>query len=791
MNDVSHVETILIADDNPDNLRVLSEILKERGYRLHIARDGNQVLKSVEVFPPDLVLLDIRMPEIDGFEVCQRLKADPRLENIPVIFISAMTETQNKIQAFGCGGVDFITKPFQPEEVLARVENHLVLRSLRSKLEELVEERTAELTQTAQELQRQVAERQRLTAILDNTSDLVSTSDINSQITYLNLAGRKLLGLSEDQNVKGMKIADFHPRWAYDIIKNEGIPAAIQNGVWASETAIFGSKGQEIPVSQVIMAHKSPEGELEFLSTIMRDIRLTKQTEKALEQEKNMVQMYLDIAGVMFLVLDAMGNITLLNKKGCEILGCEQEKVIGQNWFDNFLPQRMRDSVRKVFDQLIVGEIEPTEYYENSVLTKDGQEKIVAWHNTIIKDDQGNIVGALSSGEDITERRQVEAQLAQSDRLATMGMLAAGVAHEINNPLHFMFFNLDNAMFNLHALLTDDSNRNTRELEDNILESLKSVLEGTNRIKDISRGLSAFSRVEEDRLYLVSLTNTIETAINIAYNEIKYRAHLVKYFDQTPDIMVNEGRLSQVFINLLVNAAHAIDDGDVENNQISVRTWLEGEHVFAEVSDTGKGIAPENLDSIFEPFFTTKAVGLGSGLGLYISKNIVESYGGSIEVSSELGKGTAFIIRLPLPTEEVAVEVSQSCIPVDSNVRGRILIVDDDRLARKAMVQMLEKHHTVEADSGAEAKRILEVDSAFDLILCDVMMPDVSGADIHEWLLEKNPVLANQVLFISGGAFTPRTKDYLSNIDNIRLEKPLEATKLQRTVTELIKNIER
>jgi anti-sigma regulatory factor (Ser/Thr protein kinase) len=205
-----------------------------------------------------------------------------------------------------------------------------------------------------------------------------------------------------------------------------------------------------------------------------------------------------------------------------------------------------------------------------------------------------------------------------------------------------------------------------------------------------------------------------------------------------PKIWASEGKLAQVFLNLLINAAHAIDEGDADNNRITLRTWVEGEDVLAEVKDTGKGIPPENLERIFDPFFSTKGPGKGSGLGLAICRSIVAEFEGTIRVESQMGKGTRFVLRFPVKPDEL----EERCVtgapgkPQPVTVRGRILVVDDEEVLRRTMQRLLGAEHDVSlAASGAEARSLLERDSSFDLILCDLMMPEMTGMDLHVWLL--------------------------------------------------------
>lgn len=406
----------------------------------------------------------------------------------------------------------------------------------------------------------------------------------------------------------------------------------------------------------------------------------------------------------------------------------------------------------------------------------------------------------------IAERESLQARLAQADRLSSMGMLAAGVAHEINNPLSYILFHLETLACDVPRI-SDQVRRLRRTLGEpegvdalraavvrgeqlvddalcsDVAERIQEALTGTRKIRDIARGLGTFSRVEQDTLVPVELHGPIESALSIAFNEIKYRAQVVKDLRPTPPVLGSEGRLSQVFLNLLINAAHAIEEGDVEGNQIRVRTWLAEDTVVAVVEDTGVGMAPAELERIFEPFFTTKPVGVGSGLGLSIVRNIVTACGGTIDVTSEVGKGTRFVIRLPVAAggaPPVAASSAAALPRVDR--RGRLLIIDDDDAVRGVLRRTLQLHEVVEASSGERACEILEGDQRFDVILCDMMMPRMSGVDVHRWLVARDPGLAARLVFITGGAFTPTAREYLDQVDNLRLEKPFKTAQLQALV---------
>ena len=245
-----------------------------------------------------------------------------------------------------------------------------------------------------------------------------------------------------------------------------------------------------------------------------------------------------------------------------------------------------------------------------------------------------------------------------------------------------------------------------------------------------------------------------------------------------------------MFLNLLVNAAQALDDaGGTRTNEVRVRTWSEGDLVFVEVHDTGRGIPPHHLEQVFDPFFSTKPKGEGSGLGLPICKNIVQSFGGDISVSSRVGKGTSFTVCLPVATEaqELVQSVDEARSTDSGAIRGRILIVDDEALVAHSLERMLRREHDVQViDSGEAALALLEDDPGFDVLLCDIMMDGVTGMDLYASLSVSHPDLARRIVFITGGAFTPRARAFLRDVPNLHLEKPLDIGNLRRLLRTLL-----
>jgi CheY-like chemotaxis protein/anti-sigma regulatory factor (Ser/Thr protein kinase) len=310
---------------------------------------------------------------------------------------------------------------------------------------------------------------------------------------------------------------------------------------------------------------------------------------------------------------------------------------------------------------------------------------------------------------------------------------------------------------------------------------------GIRRIRAIIRDLKGFSGAGSDRLEPVALNAVVQGSINLASNEIKFRARLETDFGELPPVLANEGRLAQVFLNLLVNAAHAIQDGDVGHNRISVKTWAEEGAVFAEVRDSGAGMTDEVKRQVFDPFFTTKPKGVGSGLGLSISREIVEAFHGRITVESAVGEGSRFRVQLPampsgrVPSSEPGPAGEQPLR--EAARRGRVLVVDDEPLVRASMVRLLRSENdVVEAGGGAAAAAILAANDRFDVILCDLVMPELSGMELHARLAVDRSDLAARMIFVSGGAFTSRAQAFLDAVPNARIEKPFDSIGLRELV---------
>jgi len=390
----------------------------------------------------------------------------------------------------------------------------------------------------------------------------------------------------------------------------------------------------------------------------------------------------------------------------------------------------------------------------------------------------------IAIGRDLTERRQAKDRLARAQRLAAIGTLAAGVAHELNNPLTFVLSNVEHvatALRRLRGAPADADGWNES------LHALDDALEGSQRMRSIVSDLQTMARADDDASpEPADVRRLLETAAHLAWNDVRSRARLVWDIGPVPPVRGSESRLGQVFLNLIVNAAHAIPEGHPGAHiiRLSASARPDGK-VAISVSDTGAGIPPENLSRIFDPFFTTKPAGLGTGLGLWVCHNIVSAYGGSLDVSSEVGRGTTFrVILLSADPAEAAPRPRGESAGAARPLR-RLLVVDDEPLVAATVRRQLSTDFVVDAASGTADALARIALGRYDAVVCDVLMEGANGLQFLDALRLQVPELAGRVLFVTGGA-TSACMDVLAGCGVPCLPKPFDGRQLRQALRELL-----
>lgn len=501
----------------------------------------------------------------------------------------------------------------------------------------------------------------------------------------------------------------------------------------------------------------------------------------ALDRERHVVTSILDAMVDGVLLIDTEGRIQRANAAMAHLLGRKVCSCIGQP-VSEILAARDVDLAAQLRGALAAGR-----FTDRVVRFRGAGDEIVALtvNGSVTTDAAGTPTGIVLVARDDRALQQAQARLRMTDRLAGVGTIAAGVAHELNNPLAFMIANLDFALEELAD--PDDVSRDVAR-RDELVKALAATRQGAHRMRQIVKELKTFSRVDQDALADVDLPDLLDSALNMLRNEIRHHARLVRQYEAPPLVRANEGRLVQVFVNLIQNAAQAMPAGRAATNEIRVRCRAgDGGDAVVEISDTGEGIAPADLPRIFDAFYTTKPAGVGTGLGLSISREIVAAFGGRIEVDSTVGVGTT--VRVVLPAAIAAAAAAHAAPaaspsgdqPVSPSRRLRVLVVDDEIEIGHAITRALgHDHDLVVVHRGADALALLAAgENHFDAVLCDVMMPELTGLELHAALAALRPALARRVVFMTGGAFAADDAEALERTGRPRLDKPFDAATLR------------
>jgi signal transduction histidine kinase len=484
-------------------------------------------------------------------------------------------------------------------------------------------------------------------------------------------------------------------------------------------------------------------------------------------------------APVLLFIMDREG--VLAAAEGALLARLERGRrgMVGQSLFETY---KNHPTVPDYIRQALAGE---TVSYSVEV-----QDLILDVWLGPVRDAAGELAGAIGVCTDVTEARRLQARVIQDDRIRAMGTMAASVAHEINNPLTYVTLGLDSAGLEIQRLKAElqapelaraDGAAAERALAamERLRDSLGPVLIGTERIRQVTQDLRTFIRRDDERLGPIDVARAVRSSLKLVRKEIEARARLVEEIDATPLVLMNEARLSQVVINLLMNAWQAIPEPDASKHVVGVRTGTLQGWALIEVWDSGPGVRPDCRNEIFEPFVTTKGPGMGTGLGLFVCRNIVSASQGRITVEDAASGGALFRVLLP-PTDQ-PVEIAESETASEKRLdttgqRPRILIIDDDALVAGALASrvagdLFEVRTVLDGRQGLD---ILLTDDRFDLAYCDVIMKDFTGVDLYEALQQQSPERLSKVVFMTGGAFTGRTQVLYEQCRDACVQKPFD-----------------
>jgi PAS domain S-box-containing protein len=517
------------------------------------------------------------------------------------------------------------------------------------------------------------------------------------------------------------------------------------------------------------------DGAVRQVAGSLIDVTTRKLAEAELRRQALLFESLLDAV----MVLDFQGRIIDWNRRAEEMFGWSKAEALGRRPDELFAGDDAADLEATIAASISQGG--GSLVNEVALRRKDGREVMAEVVGVPLKDPTGRHVADIAIYRDVTEKRQMQARLLLADRMAALGTLAAGVAHEINNPLAFV---LGNVEF-LQAEVAKMAREVPRVTE--LAKPLADARTGSERIKNTVRDLLRLSRSRDTELVgSVDVNEALEFALKVSEPQLRHRARVVKRLGAVPPVAAPESKLGQVILNLVLNAAQAIPEGDAGRNEVRVATRFDeaAGAVLIEVSDTGVGIAPGDQRRIFDPFFTTKPVGVGTGLGLSICHGIVTSLGGEIRVQSTPGKGSTFTVVLPaaVAPAQAGAEAEEPAPP-----RARILVVDDEPLVGDVIRRLFgSRHEVVTVTRASEALVLVGAGARFDLLLCDLLMPDMTGMQLHEQLLSLAPEQARRTVFMTGGAYTERARAFAAQRSHKILTKPVEAREIEAVLREIL-----
>lgn len=701
---------ILIVEDSATQALRLKYFLEQRGYRLSTARNGREALAAIHDDPPTLVISDVVMPEMDGYQLCRHLKQDEQFKAIPVILLTSLSDPVDVMRGLECGADNFVFKPYEEESLLARVAYLLANRHLRE----------SESTKMGVE-------------ILFSGRRFFIRSD---RLQILNL----LLSTYEAAVQKNRDLAN-----ARDALKqfNETLEARVKERTAALEAEIAERRHAE---------------------------------EKIREQAA-----LLDKAQDAIMVRDLEGRVIYWNKSAERVYGWTAGEAIGQNadqlLFKDESPQRHPTRQQLLERGEWVGELRQ--------VTKDGKPMTVESRWTLVRDSAGQPKWALVINTDITEKKKLEAQFLRAQRLETLGALAGGIAHDLNNALAPIMMGVE--------LLREDLPAAARSM---VLDTMtRSARRGSEMVKQIvafARGVSGEPAVLDVKDLVTEMDKLARQTFP---RSVRIQSRITQ--DLYP-VAGNATQLHQVLLNLCVNARDAMPEGGtlhIEADNVvldkTVSTWkpepVSGPHVVLRVSDTGCGMTPEVLSRVFEPFFTTKEIGKGTGLGLSTVQGIVKSHGGFLEVASEVGKGTTFKIYLPSAAAAQPQANPTILTALPSGNGEQILVVDDDIAILEMTRETLEafNYRVLMAKDGAEAIVLYQRHKGeIHAVISDMMMPVMDGPTAIDALRKIDPAV--KVIGVSGlGPESVLTKGGELSVQ-VFLKKPFTTELLLTTLRQLL-----
>jgi two-component system cell cycle sensor histidine kinase/response regulator CckA len=583
------------------------------------------------------------------------------------------------------------------------------------------------------------------------------------ELVYANRAFGEIMGMNARDDVRAGEYVG-----GYRLRTRDGQPypeerlpfvqaLARRTTVVVDDIVIERADGRSVQVRAFAKPIFDAAGEVRLVAVAFIDITAEVNIAAAQAVTQHKLHMALQHAPIVLFATDVDGVVTVSEGAALGRMGFKSGELVGASLHDLYKdnPQVLAENQRALAGETFTG------VYDL------GNIVLETWLSPM-RGPGGEIGGVIGVSTDVTERLRMQKQVNQAERLAALGRLAASVAHEINNPLAYATEALRLAG-ELVARAPEGAAETAR-----LAELLGEARDGVERVRLITRDLKAFSRDDEDVRKPQDLNRTLAAAAKMVSTRTAPRARIELELGPPATVVADENRLVQIFVNLVLNAADALPPDGIERNRITIRSRLEGACAVVEVSDNGPGVPADLRARVFDPFFTTKPVGEGTGLGLIVTRNLVEALGGTVALAEAADGGALFSIRLPV-VERVEPTPTPVAVAASTARRARVLIIDDEPQLGQLFRKTLSADHDVDVFTGGRAALTHLLNSPpYDIVLCDLMMADVSGMKVFEEVRRTRPGVERAFVFMTGGVFDPRVADFLASIDNDCVDKPFD-----------------
>jgi len=646
---------ILIVDDNTFYLSVLKTILKDIGADIYMADSGEKALSLIKENDFALAVLDIQMPEMDGFELATHIREIENTDLLPIIFLTAyFSDEIQMFKGYDYGAIDYLTKPVNKSVFISKVKIFLELdrqkrhligskQSLeKSKYELEIQQkelkiRNKELRKAHKEAEKS---RKKYTQLYDFAPAGYFTINHNCKILEINIKASGLL-LNEPLNLIGHSFKQFISDDDISVFE-DFLSKVFDNHLFPwCEIRLMNADNQPV----YIYLEGAILGEKQKCLISMIDITDRKKTQIALKESEELYHSLLRTSPDGIIITNKQGIIIEASNIALELLGSNNRLEIEGSHYINYLPKSSRKTLIKIHQEIREkGLVQNVEIVLSRV---DKSVFIGEISSTEIKGLNGELKAYMAVVRNISERKLLEKQIRHSERMAGIGELATGMAHEINQPLNTISLSIDNIIYAIDNKTLTDTYLKTK---------INKVFDNISRIKKIIDHVRTFSRDQDDFIQSeFDINQSIKSSISMVSEQMYHKDISLNFLDEVelPKLKGNTHRFEQVMLNLLINAKDALDEKKKKlcknfKKRIDISAKLINDQIVVEVKDNGNGIKSEDIDKILLPFYTTKAPGFGTGLGLSISYGIIKELNGEIEIQSEISKGTTIRIRIPV-----------------------------------------------------------------------------------------------------------------------------------------------